>query len=866
MKKEEIEYKIRANMAESQIGSDDIRVQADPYGGWRIAVISDDFAELTPAERRGKLLAGLETADIEWTDFLTHNEVKWHGGLPSLEPEEELPLWPEALARGTRGRAELKFPSDQDEDLDPPIVVTFYSLRGGVGRSTALAHTARLLAGRRKKILCVDMDLEAPGLAALFGVEDQIQDKMGVARLLLEFDQGEIPDPTNHLVRLRDDQDLYVLPAGKITPDYARILRLLDPNSWYREEANPLRALMNSLRTRLPFTPDAILVDSRTGITPMSGPMLFEQADIAVVVLFPHPQAHRGTGLLVKSLLGTTTYRNLNEKFAPEVRFIVSPIPASRETMMHYEQRAFEWTADWLSDANEVRGEQEYIDESEITLLVPYTEAIAASDSALEGLGAENVFAPVRDWILRFIPSSMEQSSEGDIQSIKPRILEQLRFSAGTAELQEAFLDNFVQTDLIRDAVKGSIPLVLGRKGTGKTAVFRWLLESNAVDSICVHAPSGYKEDRPWILSSEGLRTAGIILKDSGLSWTTFWAFYVCVAVSGSLVQGPAIRGALEGITFESEDDMLNGLRRVAVAPDTWMEVAAWLRKLDESLSKDTLLLFDGLDTGFGSNPEARRLRREAIEGLFDLWMDRAQELNHLRFKIVLREDIWRELRFENKSHLFGRSVLLKWADQATYFKVVLKQAMRIDSFRNLVAGRPGGKRLVEGTVDDWAGEDVWQIWTLLVGERMKGGKTAFTRNWVWNRLADANNDRTPRSLLQLFHEAQPWEQHEHNHTPYDRSIIRPRALIKCLPTVSQQALEALREEFNELDPLLTELGIIGRSPINSEDLKRFDQEIALAQEVGLLSVYGEHGIEAKRYRVPDIYRLALGMARKGQA
>ena len=47
-------------------------------------------------------------------------------------------------------------------------VVTFYSFKGGVGRSMALANVAVLLARTGKKVLCVDWDLEAPGLDRYF--------------------------------------------------------------------------------------------------------------------------------------------------------------------------------------------------------------------------------------------------------------------------------------------------------------------------------------------------------------------------------------------------------------------------------------------------------------------------------------------------------------------------------------------------------------------------------------------------------------------------------------------------------------------------------------------------------------------------
>src|SRR5580692_11373070 len=48
------------------------------------------------------------------------------------------------------------------------VIYTFYSFKGGVGRTMALANVAALLAKWGYSILIVDWDLEAPGLERFF--------------------------------------------------------------------------------------------------------------------------------------------------------------------------------------------------------------------------------------------------------------------------------------------------------------------------------------------------------------------------------------------------------------------------------------------------------------------------------------------------------------------------------------------------------------------------------------------------------------------------------------------------------------------------------------------------------------------------
>ena len=43
-------------------------------------------------------------------------------------------------------------------------ITTFYSFKGGVGRTMALVNTAVTLALRGRRVLVVDFDVEAPGL------------------------------------------------------------------------------------------------------------------------------------------------------------------------------------------------------------------------------------------------------------------------------------------------------------------------------------------------------------------------------------------------------------------------------------------------------------------------------------------------------------------------------------------------------------------------------------------------------------------------------------------------------------------------------------------------------------------------------
>ena len=84
-------------------------------------------------------------------------------------------------------------------------VITFYSYKGGTGRSMALANVACLL-GRayadNKKVLVIDWDLEAPGLHYYLVLPERPEFKTGhpgVVELFAHLQEKlkSEPDPTS---------------------------------------------------------------------------------------------------------------------------------------------------------------------------------------------------------------------------------------------------------------------------------------------------------------------------------------------------------------------------------------------------------------------------------------------------------------------------------------------------------------------------------------------------------------------------------------------------------------------------------------------------------------------------------------------
>ena len=75
----------------------------------------------------------------------------------------------------------------------PPLRLVFASIKGGVGRSTALCVLAAHLASQGRRVLAIDMDIEAPGLGNML-LPGETLPEFGLLDYLVEQGLGPIDD------------------------------------------------------------------------------------------------------------------------------------------------------------------------------------------------------------------------------------------------------------------------------------------------------------------------------------------------------------------------------------------------------------------------------------------------------------------------------------------------------------------------------------------------------------------------------------------------------------------------------------------------------------------------------------------------
>jgi Mrp family chromosome partitioning ATPase len=203
-------------------------------------------------------------------------------------------------------------------------IITFYSYKGGTGRSMALANVAWILALNGNRVLTVEWDLEAPGLHRYFlpFLEDpELADTNGLIDLFGSYvdlvlkprdswppgieDALAFANAQRHAVPLEfpfpgQNACLHFLGAGRQESAYATRVRTFDWTAFYGRLGG--RDFIEKLRERFRAQYDYVLVDSRTGAADTSGICTVQIPDSVVLCYTYNWQSMLGVAAVAASI------------------------------------------------------------------------------------------------------------------------------------------------------------------------------------------------------------------------------------------------------------------------------------------------------------------------------------------------------------------------------------------------------------------------------------------------------------------------------------------------------------------------------------------------------------------------------------
>ncbi len=207
-------------------------------------------------------------------------------------------------------------------------VATFYSFKGGVGRTMALVNVAVELAQRGRRVLAVDFDLEAPGLDT-FNILGTRRKRLGIVDFVSEYlDTDRAPEVERFVHESKavggNGGCLHVMPSGEQHERYATSFREIDWLDLYERRDGYL--LFEDLKAQWEqvVKPDYVLIDSRTGHTDTGGICTRQLPDAVAILFFPNDQNLRGLTTVVQDIRAEA--RSPRNKQI-DLHFVMSNVP-----------------------------------------------------------------------------------------------------------------------------------------------------------------------------------------------------------------------------------------------------------------------------------------------------------------------------------------------------------------------------------------------------------------------------------------------------------------------------------------------------------------------------------------------------------
>ncbi|MEH2408455.1 KGGVGR-motif variant AAA ATPase [Nostoc sp.] len=218
--------------------------------------------------------------------------------------------------------------------------ITFYSYKGGVGRTLAAANFALYLAKLGRKTVLVDFDLEAPGLDAKFaqfsGFELPSEQK-GLLDYILDYQQQNTDPGSIKQISLqipipsKKTSPLWLIPAGQyLSDEYYRKLTELDWNLLFSKKRDGVAFFQQFLaRIEKELQADFVIIDSRTGITEIAG-ICTQQLPDEVVMLSPLSSESIKVSKHIKRLIEQSAVAKALGK-SIDVKVVVSRVPKPKD-------------------------------------------------------------------------------------------------------------------------------------------------------------------------------------------------------------------------------------------------------------------------------------------------------------------------------------------------------------------------------------------------------------------------------------------------------------------------------------------------------------------------------------------------------
>lgn len=637
-----------------------------------------------------------EKITFEW---ITPDELKEDSFYESLFTQKE------PVDLGSRRRFANLIDIEAKEEINSCPIINFYSYKGGVGRSTTLALFASYYAIKGgKKVVIIDCDFEAPGFINFYGLDYEETGKNGIVELVLNTQFSDEKVDLRHAYTIEVSKEysgngsIFIMPAGNLsTPvdltDYLEALARIDINSTTTIKRQ-FKQVIETINEE--FKPDIILIDNRTGFNDVFGVMGYVFSSIVVGFFGNNRQTKPGlhffldtiyrikgdTGfILVNSILPNRPSARVKD-FGMEIENYLKQTLGREDgdipTFYTYGISRNLSLEDIGSPGEDLTVFKEFV-KDDISRNLDYLELFEKMTELIdeyESMRNRKEHPP--------IPSHYKKETE----AIRKEVLETLYENfpepyAETIEFTDQFLNSgFYFRKCMEDIFNFDKFLLLGGKGTGKTAFYRAMQNGLFFDKLldrarkkdlsfinvnAVTAPGEEKGNKYLEMVLCSGETSGI---DPALFYLRFWVIYTWNAVMSDS-QKTGFTSKLE--VKEIKNDTATAQRFLTIINDTqkYTRVEEEMKDLDSYLKaekKYLIITYDQLDFVVKPGDWSK-----GIAPLVNYW--RNNPFGRISGKLFLRRDLFDKMgNLTNKEFLRNQAINLEWSQEemfAFFFKLI---------------------------------------------------------------------------------------------------------------------------------------------------------------------------------------------------
>ncbi|WP_302557444.1 P-loop ATPase, Sll1717 family [Holdemania filiformis] len=477
----------------------------------------------------------------------------------------------------------------------------------------------------------------------------------------------------------------------------------------------------------------------------------------------------------------------------------------------------------------------------------------------------------------------------------KIELLNHLEFGSVDSESEKNLDSKFIKTEDFNEFINPQKALILGAKGSGKSALFQMFSKYENSARKMAHLD----EKDVLIVTGTGfndmkeLQTDDFskLLKQEDSDFDHIWELYIATKIAIKLGKEGYCTG--EHLTeFCKQAGVLEDFRILSVLKQLWVlvvgtpvkgleidikgvkfkiggkysiDIQDMLTEINETLENegmDCWILFDKIDELFSNDYQKRKL---CIESLFRIYLKFVNRFPRIKFKIFLRTDIWSTLEFVNKSHISDKCVELSWS-KYNLLEMLIRRILNDEIIKDYVLDETGlneDEILLKENLED-------VFYTIFAKQVYKGKREATVISWLLARITDGLGGKYPRELINFAN----YSKEEQKSEKFDENcLINGNSIKKAFNKVSITKCDTYLSEFPSLRKHFNQFRGKDTARYTRDELcalmdglePKGDDMIRALYETGMLEA--QHGRESSdsSFEIPKLFRMGLGLVVRGR-